>query len=131
MLTRNGLLNAGYDASRSHCVAGSIKTSAPRGVVYDFYRAWIKRNPVNMERIKPGSPAAGLLSREAESEYDMDTKNERTDAVINGSGERLVRYQMNPQANWGPGTAAKGHASRVRRSFAPSELARRAELRKQ
>ncbi|WFD36276.1 methylamine--glutamate N-methyltransferase [Malassezia cuniculi] len=127
----NALLNAGYDASRSHCVAGSLKTNAPRGVVYDIFREWIKRNPVNKDRLKEGSPAAGLLARESSQQFDFDTTNERTDAVINGSGERLVRYQMNPQANWGPGTAAKGHATRIRRSFAPSELARRAELRKQ
>ena len=127
----NALLNAGYDASRSHCVAGSVKTTAPRGVVYDLFRSWIKRNPVNKERLKEGSPAAGLLSRESTADFDMDTTNERTDSVINGSGERLVRYQMNPQANWGPGTAAKGHTTRMRRSYAPSELARRAELRKQ
>ena len=34
---------------------------------------------------------------------------------------------MNPQANWGPGTAAKGHRKRVHRSLAPEELDRRTD----
>ena len=49
--------------------------------------------------------------------------------MIHGSptDNKAVRYQMNPQANWGPGTAAKGHRKRVHRSLAPEELDRRTD----
>ena len=60
----SGLLNAGYEVSRSHASAGSIKTNAPRHVVYDVIRAWIKDHPVEMKNIKTGSPALKLLSKE-------------------------------------------------------------------
>lgn len=134
----SALLNAGYKVSRSHCVAGSVKTDASRAAVYDLMRCWIRTNTVKEERLKPNSAAKGLLSkRDADgqpavsTEFDLDTHNAGADAVIRGANARnasgrLVRYQMNPQANWGPGTAAKGHRTKQRRSFAPDELARRA-----
>lgn len=87
------------------------------------------------DRLKDGSAAKGLLSRRNEDgtpatrrSYDLDTPNERTDEVVHGTSEsRLVRYQMNPQANWGPGTAAKGHRKKQHRSLAPEDIARRAQ----
>lgn len=103
--------------------------------MYDLFRTWIKTNPVRADRLKDGSAAKGLLSRRNEDgtpatrrAYDLDTPNERTDEVIHGtSASRLVRYQMNPQANWGPGTAAKGHRKKQHRSLAPEDIARRAQ----
>lgn len=136
----HALLNAGFDVSRSHCVAGSVKTNAPRAEIYDLFRTWIKANPVNPERLKEGSAAKGLLARRNEDDspatrrsFDYETPNERTEEVINGtpSANRLVRYQMNPQANWGPGTAAKGHRKKQHRSLAPEEIARRAQEMKE
>ena len=135
------LLNAGFEVSRSHCVAGSVKTNASRGQILDMMRCWIRTHPVKEERLKEGSAAKGLLERRTadgqpvvQHEFEFDKEHPDTDEVINGTNEsqgRLVRYQMNPQANWGPGTAAKGHRTRQRRSFAPSELARRAAIAKE
>ena len=65
--------------------------------------------------------------------FDYETPNERTDAILHGtpSEKHAVRYQMNPQANWGPGTAAKGHRKKQHRSLAPEEIARRAQEMKE
>lgn len=89
---------------------------------------------MNPERLKEGSAAKGLLSHRREDgtpatrrDFDLDTPHPDTEAVIHGtpSSNPSVRYQMNPAANWGPGTAAKGHRKRTHRSLAPEEMARR------
>lgn len=64
---RSALLHAGYDVSRSHAAAGSIKTTAPRTVIHDIMRAWIKDHPVTLNNIKDGSPARPLLAKESTS----------------------------------------------------------------
>lgn len=61
---RNALVNAGYQVSRSHASAGSLKTDAPYSFIFDILREWIKTNPVKMENVKDGSPTKRLLSRE-------------------------------------------------------------------
>lgn len=95
---------------------------------------------MHAERLKDGSAAKGLLSRRNEDgtpatrrSFDLETTNPGTETVIKGkpSANRGVRYQMNPQADWGPGTAAKGHRKKQHRSFAPDELARRAQAMKE
>lgn len=60
----SALLNAGYKVSRSHCVAGSLKTDAPREVVHDVFRKWIESNPVKLDNIKEGNPARVALAKE-------------------------------------------------------------------
>lgn len=91
---------------------------------------------MNPERLKEGSSAKGLLSRVDDDgmpmtrrDYDLATEHPETNEVIQGAQteSKAVRYQMNPQANWGPGTAAKGHRKRVHRSLAPEEIARRTQ----
>ena len=108
--------------------------------MYDLFRSWIKEHPVNPERLKEGSAAQGLLARRNEDgtpatrrAFDYETPNERTEAILRGapSEKHAVRYQMNPQANWGPGTAAKGHRKKQHRSLAPEEIARRAQEMKE
>lgn len=129
-------MNAGFEVSRSHCIAGSVKTNASRAEVYDIFRTWIRTHPVHPDRLKDNSAAQGLLSNVGDDgapvtrrAYDLDTEHERAKEVIHGTSteSKAVRYQMNPQANWGPGTAAKGHRKRVHRSLAPDELKRRAK----
>ncbi|UZJ56976.1 hypothetical protein CBS101457_006296 [Exobasidium rhododendri] len=102
----SALLHAGHQVSRSHCVAGSIKTSASRKELYDIWRCWIRKNPVKMEGISPNSPAIRLLNKPIEKEYNLTDEHENAKSLIEGSG-RGTRYQMNPLPNWGPGTAAK------------------------
>ncbi|SCV74540.1 BQ2448_7569 [Microbotryum intermedium] len=130
-LFASALLNAGYQVSRSHAFPGSIKTSAPRDFVFDVMREWIKSNPVNMKNVKDGSPAKKLLAREQKyvlflflfssgfphrgdwglnllkhHRYMVNLTPHPDVAKHMLSNLKLVKYQMNPQANWGPAKAA-------------------------
>ena len=62
-LRSSALLNAGYRVSRSHASPGSLKTTAPRDVIHDVFRAWAERHPVRTDRISETAPAAKLLSK--------------------------------------------------------------------
>lgn len=63
MFDSSALLNGGYEVSRSHASAGSLKTNAPRSFVFDIVREWIKTNPVTMDNVKDGSLAFRLLAK--------------------------------------------------------------------
>ncbi|TIB76715.1 catalase-domain-containing protein [Wallemia mellicola] len=95
----SGLVNAGYQVSRSHALAGSIKTNAPSRVIHDMFRKWMKTHPIKLENIKEGSPTRVLAMKEAEVDADL-THNQAVVDLL-GSKEKLRRYQSNP-ANWGP-----------------------------
>jgi len=56
-------LNGGYQVSRSHASAGSVKTDAPVEFVHDIFRAWIEKNPVREDKIAAGSPSFHLLQK--------------------------------------------------------------------
>ncbi|GJJ12119.1 hypothetical protein Clacol_006360 [Clathrus columnatus] len=98
----SALLNSGYEVSRSHACAGSIKTTASRKFIYDVYRAYVKAHPVKTENIKEGSPAAALLAKKAPPEVDFSYNCK----AGNLTRVKLVRYQQNPTSHWGPGTKA-------------------------
>jgi len=110
---RSAILQAGYQASRSHCVAGSIKTTAPKSFIYDLFRRFIALpgNAVHLDKLSPNSPSHRINLKEAVHEVKIGPGVEEhpdTKKVINGSGSG-TRYQMNPLPHWGPGTAARGH----------------------
>ncbi|CAK7198804.1 RNA methyltransferase tRNA(m5U54)methyltransferase [Sporothrix eucalyptigena] len=135
---RGALLLLGYQVTRSHCKAGSIKTDAPWTVLWDIMRAFVRqKSPVKRENIRPNTSAYRLLRIKEEEEEEAaaaeaaKTSGEEPkpkDTTINASGERqaivfdeqlgrqlgrsgekLVRYQLNPRENWGPMNRAKGH----------------------
>lgn len=108
---RSALLNAGHQVSRSHALAGSLKTTATRQDVHDVFRSWIKKNPVNMKKLGEASPARVLLAKEprAEANFAYHPKS-----VSKSSSVKLVRYQQNPTPNWGPGTKAGSSKKRKR-----------------
>lgn len=96
----SALVNAGYSVSRSHACAGSIKTDAPWQFIFDTVRKWIETNPVTMSNIKEGSPARILLAKSPQSQVDF-SHNIAADKAMLGN-LKVVRYQQNPTANWGP-----------------------------
>jgi len=100
----SALLNAGHEVSRSHCSAGSLKTSASRHAIHDIMRSWIKTHPVVMKNVAEDSPKRRLIIQETSFEADF---SRRSNSRLDSSTERLVRYQQNPTANWGPGSKAK------------------------
>ncbi|KAI8997460.1 N2,N2-dimethylguanosine tRNA methyltransferase [Pilobolus umbonatus] len=95
----SAILNAGYKVSSSHCGRQTIKTDAPSDLMWDIMRAWVKKNPVVMKNIAENSPARAILSKEPTYEVDF-TKHPGCSAE--SRSEHLVRYQVNPTANWGP-----------------------------
>jgi len=100
----SALLNAGYAVSRSHALGGSLKTDAPRSFIFDMMREWIKMHPVKMENITAGQIARTLLEKPQQAEVNF----QKHAGVVSRSSEiKLVRYQVNPTANWGPKPRAK------------------------
>ncbi|KZO95855.1 N2,N2-dimethylguanosine tRNA methyltransferase [Calocera viscosa TUFC12733] len=97
----SALLNAGHECTRSHACAGSIKTSASRAEVYDIFRTWIRGHPVNMGKVKEGSPTSKLLAKEPKKEADFTP---HPDFHAKFEGIKLVRYTAE---KWAPGTRSK------------------------
>jgi tRNA (guanine26-N2/guanine27-N2)-dimethyltransferase len=95
----SAILNAGYQVSASHAGKQSIKTDAPSNVMWDIMRAWVKKNPVVMNNIAENSPARVILAKEPTIQVDF-TRHPK--AMAESRAEHLVRYQVNPTANWGP-----------------------------
>jgi tRNA (guanine26-N2/guanine27-N2)-dimethyltransferase len=110
---RGALRHLGYEVTRSHCKAGSMRTNAPWSIVWHIMREWVRqRRPVKVENIAENSPAYKLLRlgnlerRDDEVgglEVVFDQKLGRDRAKPG-----LVRYQSNPTENWGPQARAKG-----------------------
>lgn len=95
----SAILNAGYEVSASHASKQTIKTNAPSSVMWDIMRAWVKKCPVVMNNIPENSPARAILAKEPSIEVDF-TRHPK--AFSESKSEHLVRYQVNPTANWGP-----------------------------
>ncbi|KAG9099195.1 RNA methyltransferase tRNA(m5U54)methyltransferase [Ceratobasidium sp. UAMH 11750] len=114
-LVASALLHRGFEVSRSHACAGSLKTTATRAQVYDIMRSWVKLNPVKMENVKEGSPAKKLLAKEPSGEANF-AKHPK--AISRSSDVKLVRYQQNPAPNWGPGSRPNASGNKRKRDEA-------------
>jgi tRNA (guanine26-N2/guanine27-N2)-dimethyltransferase len=61
---RGALLGLGYRVSRSHCKAGSIKTNAPWGVLWEVIREFMRtKMPIREGAVKQGTPGWNILAR--------------------------------------------------------------------
>ncbi|KAJ8263832.1 hypothetical protein GJAV_G00141800 [Gymnothorax javanicus] len=101
---RSALLHAGFRVSLSHACKNALKTDAPPAVLWDIMRCWEKSNPVKRERLSETSPAFRILSSEPSLQACFEI---REDANPQSRRRHLVRFQENPQANWGPKARAK------------------------
>ncbi|EJD02303.1 N2,N2-dimethylguanosine tRNA methyltransferase [Fomitiporia mediterranea MF3/22] len=108
--TSNALLHAGFSVSRSHALAGSLKTNATRQDVHDVFRGWVKEHPVKPESIPPNSPSSCLHGKTPRFEANFSHHPLATSQL--STKVKLVRYQQNPTPNWGPGTRATGKRKR-------------------
>jgi len=99
----SALLHAGHSVSRSHALAGSLKTTATRQDIHDIFRCWVKEHPVKAESISKNSPSQHLHAKEPRFEASF---KHHPQSVTLSSKVKLVRYQQNPTPNWGPGTKA-------------------------
>ena len=67
-------------------------------------RAWVKKNPVNPKRLTAGSPAKAILDQEPSTEVSFDL---HPNAKPKSMEMKLVRFQVNPERDWGPKPKAK------------------------
>nr|CAI5836983.1 unnamed protein product [Callosobruchus analis] len=103
MVLRSALLNAGYKVSFTHMHKTSIKTDAPKKVVWDIMRCWAKQHPVSQKRLIEGTPAFNILNLEPDKEYSF-----KIHAQANPESRKIgcLRFQENPAPHWGPGCRA-------------------------
>ncbi len=105
---RSAILNAGYRVSLSHCYPSSIKTDAPPSVIWDLFQGAAKRQYPDRTwpRPLPEKPSAAdyLLNRTVTVVADFSAHPE---ANPNSRKQKLVRFQANPEKNWGPKAKAK------------------------
>ena len=59
----------------------------------------MKKNPVSSKRLKDGTPAKAILDQEPSIEVSFDR---HPDANPKSRAARLVRFQQNPERDWGP-----------------------------
>ncbi|GAB7346201.1 hypothetical protein MBLNU457_4939t1 [Dothideomycetes sp. NU457] len=125
---KGALRHAGYVATRSHTKPGCIKTQAPWDVIWEIMREWIRQKaPVKKTSFKPNTAGWNIIKdhiktdEEDQSMVDNDGKGERFELLPSSrkvefdeklgkdkDPKRLLRYQLNPRANWGPMARAKG-----------------------
>eukprot|EP00923_Selenidium_pygospionis_P057625 GHVN01100855.1.p2 GENE.GHVN01100855.1~~GHVN01100855.1.p2 ORF type:complete len:445 (+),score=45.07 GHVN01100855.1:2383-3717(+) len=92
---RSALINCGYFVSSTHTSPYGVKTDAPFDVVFNVMREHIRRNPTKKQTVAVKALLDGL--REIPVSFEP-----RDDGVSQAKKQRLVRYQQNPEPNWGP-----------------------------
>lgn len=118
---KGALRGLGYEDTRSHCKAGSIKTNAPWSVIWHVMREWVRqKSPIKLANIKPGTAAWNLLKLDQDNSKEpngvgqdkaVGDKEVVFDKALGRDRSRkgLVRYPANPRENWGPMARASGH----------------------
>ncbi|XP_037583495.1 tRNA (guanine(26)-N(2))-dimethyltransferase isoform X2 [Cebus imitator] len=101
---RSALLHADFRVSLSHTCKNAVKTDAPASTLWDIMRCWEKEHPVKRERLSETSPAFRILSVEPRLQANFTI---REDANPSSRQRRLKRFQVNPEANWGPRRRAR------------------------
>ncbi|XP_073996153.1 tRNA methyltransferase 1 isoform X1 [Rhodnius prolixus] len=104
---RSALLNAGYHVSETHAMSNCVKTDAPMSVIWDIIRIWVKeRHPVSANRLDKDDVMKNILEKVSTTTVNF---NHHQDAPLPSSG--LLRFQMNPTANWGPGIRGSSNSN--------------------
>ncbi|CAG8494843.1 11033_t:CDS:10 [Ambispora leptoticha] len=106
----SAILNKGYKFSASHAAAGSLKTDAPPEVIWDIVRSWVKLHPVNYNNIAANAPGRKILGNPPSFEADFTFHK---DADPPSRKIKLMRFQMNPQKNWGPKARASSKRAKT------------------
>ena len=96
-MARSAILNAGYKVSYSHASRGSLKTDAPVSFLWNMFKKWIQMNPLKKEMAQ--SPGKVILSKPITEEISFEI---RSDQEPQSRKSNMLRYQENPERNWGP-----------------------------
>ena len=105
MAIKSAVVHAGYRVSGYHKDPDAIKTDAPDAVVWDIMRAWVKKQG-RSPKIQDDSAAARILARESTIEVDFSVAPSVRESQANLN--KVSRFPMNPEANWGPKARATG-----------------------
>ncbi|KFA67756.1 hypothetical protein S40285_00900 [Stachybotrys chlorohalonatus IBT 40285] len=98
---RGAILHLGYQAGRSHCSPGSIKTDAPWSVIWHIMTEWIRQKaPLKPGRVKPSLARwkilndAGLIpEHEADEENEKAEEGEKKDQVEE-EGDQVMEHGL-------------------------------------
>lgn len=103
----SALCNAGYRVSGTHAHKGCLKTDAPYSFIWAVYRRWLMDNHGNKvsPNLKPGAPGATIvrdLQNKVAAQQVSFADHPRALELEQMRKSKVVRYQQNPQKNWGP-----------------------------
>ncbi|KAF1983675.1 TRM-domain-containing protein [Aulographum hederae CBS 113979] len=111
---RGALRHAGFVATRSHAVRGSIKTNAPWKAIWHIMREWVRQKaPIKEGAVKEGMKGWKIMQKMSADEQDEASPkfevvfDEQLGRDFDAGGKKLRRYQLNPRENWGPMARAK------------------------
>ncbi|KAG7911355.1 hypothetical protein KL906_000676 [Ogataea polymorpha] len=112
------LSNLGYRVSLCHSAPGAIKTDAPYEVIWYVGKLWTEKNGVTADKLNPNTAGHRIMTDNSIGKnIDLSSlnKDKKVDDITwlfqpNGESKKLkelrkikiVRYQENPTANWGP-----------------------------
>ncbi|CAZ83342.1 unnamed protein product [Tuber melanosporum] len=129
---RGALMRLGYTVVRSHCKPTSVKTDAPWSLIWEVMRRWVRQKPAGQGKVGGAMAGYKILkfgikenadngegsAREkwrAEKEKEEMERLTALEIVFDeGLGKDkdrvkgVVRYQVNPTANWGPLKRGRG-----------------------
>lgn len=101
----SALLNAGYRVSLTHANKHGIKTDAPNTFIWAMMRAWARKEG-RKSNLNDGSPGKTIMEKKDDLD---DTVSFEEHPLANPESRKnsLKRFQMNPEANWGPKMRSK------------------------
>merc|ERR1719391_74643 len=101
----SALLNAGYTFSLSHANKHGLKTTAPISFLWDMLRTHARAKSTDpLRNLAPSSPGYKILAQPPTGPVSFEPHPR---ANPKSRELNLVRFQMNPEANWGPKARAK------------------------
>lgn len=95
---RSALLNGGFQVSYSHANKTSVKTNASNGFIWDVMRHIRKLSHID-NKLNENSPGSRIMSREPTHIVSLEA-HENAEPI--SREKQLLRYQVNPEPNWGP-----------------------------
>merc|ERR1711915_255586 len=102
----SAILNAGYRVSLTHANKHGIKTDAPNSFIWAMMRAWSRKEGRTKSNLSEGSPGKKIMEINGEEGEEVNF-DEHPEANPESRKNSLKRFQMNPEANWGPKMRSK------------------------
>lgn len=105
-VVRAAILSGGYQASVSHALKNSLKTNAPNEYVWAVLQALVRAEAEGgtPSKLQPGEPVHTILQRDFGygDTVSLEVTEEAAAAEPGSKARHLLRYQVNPEAGWGP-----------------------------